>query len=94
MSKHSELIALCDAGLNYLTQERQMYLARLEHYPADLHGVEALKGALQALKGALQAIEGCIDRLNYKRSEIVEAKRKYDENSKVWWPGLSNQDRL
>ena len=87
MSKHSELIALCDAGLNYLTQERQMYLARLEHYPADLHGVEALKGALQA-------IEGCIDRLNYKRSEIVEAKRKYDENSKVWWPGLSNQDRL
>lgn len=84
MAKYNELIALCDAGLNYLTQERQMYLARLEHYPDGIHGVEALKGALQA-------IDGCIDRLNCKRGEIVEQREKY-QNSQLRWARVCGKE--
>ena len=81
MTRSDDLIAFCDLCLNYLVQEKQMYLARLEHYPEGIHGVEALKGGLQA-------IDGCIDRINYKRGEFVEQKRQYIENSEIRRPRL------
>lgn len=81
MSKVDELIALCNSCLDYLAQERQMYLARLEHYPTGVCGADALKEALNV-------IDGCIDRLNTKRGEFVEQKIRYIENSKVCWTRL------
>lgn len=76
MTRHDDMILFCDLCLDYLAQERQMYLTRLEHYPDNVRGADGLKGGLEA-------IEGCIEQLENKRGDFVEQKRQYIENSPV-----------
>ena len=73
MSKFDELLSLCDDIIEYLEQERQMYEARLEHYPKEIAGADEIKGGLQAIESFL-----CI--MKFNRQNIAERRDRYEQS--------------